>query len=52
MKTQEDDLLVYDEGDAVKFILNFLPEDAKKASTIRKLNMYWMWFMSFTTKMA
>ena len=30
MKTQEDDLLVYDEDDAVKFILNFLPEDAKK----------------------
>ena len=31
MKTQEDDLLVYDEDDAVKFILNFLPEDAKKS---------------------
>ena len=31
MKTQEDDLLVYDEEDAVKFILNFLPEDAKKS---------------------
>lgn len=30
MKTQEDDLLVYDEDDAVKFILNFLPEEAKK----------------------
>ena len=30
MKTQEDDLLVYDEDDAVKFILNFLPEHAKK----------------------
>ncbi|MFW9599674.1 MAG: hypothetical protein ACMV1C_04180 [Bacteroides graminisolvens] len=31
MKTQEDDLLVYDEDDAVKFILNFLPKDAKKS---------------------
>ena len=31
MKTQEDDLLVYDEDDAVKFILNFLPEAAKKS---------------------
>ena len=31
MKTQEDDLMVYDEDDAVKFILNFLPEDAKKS---------------------
>lgn len=31
MKTQEDDLLVYDEDDAVKFILNFLPEEAKKS---------------------
>ena len=31
MKTQDDDLLVYDEDDAVKFILNFLPEDAKKS---------------------
>ncbi|MBN2765220.1 MAG: hypothetical protein JXR27_02530 [Paludibacteraceae bacterium] len=29
MKTQEDDLLVYDEDDAVKFILNFLPQEAK-----------------------
>lgn len=29
MKTQEDDLLVYDEDDAVKFILNFLPAEAK-----------------------
>ncbi len=29
MKTQEDDLLVYDEDDAVKFIVNFLPEAFK-----------------------
>jgi hypothetical protein len=29
MKTQEDDLLVYDEDDAVKFILNSIPEEAK-----------------------
>lgn len=29
MKTQEDDLLVYDEDDAVKFIINFLPEEFK-----------------------
>jgi hypothetical protein len=29
MKTQEDDLLVYDEDDAVAFILKYLPEEAK-----------------------
>ena len=29
MKTQEDDLLVYDEDDAVKFILNSIPTEAK-----------------------
>jgi hypothetical protein len=37
MKTQEDDLLVYDEEDAVKFILNFLPEDAKKSINDSKI---------------
>jgi archaellum component FlaG (FlaF/FlaG flagellin family) len=30
MKTQEDDLLVYDEDEAVKFILNFIPVEDKK----------------------
>lgn len=30
MKAKEDDLLVYDEDDAVKFILNFIPKEAKK----------------------
>ncbi|MCE1155582.1 MAG: hypothetical protein LWW91_05610 [Bacteroidales bacterium] len=29
MKTEEDDLLVYDEDEAVKFILSHLPEEAK-----------------------
>lgn len=29
MKAQDDDLLVYDEDDAVKFILNFLPAESK-----------------------
>lgn len=29
MNTQEDDLLIYDEDDAVKFILNFIPEEFK-----------------------
>jgi LPS O-antigen subunit length determinant protein (WzzB/FepE family) len=29
MKEQDDDLLVYDEDDAVKFILNFIPADSK-----------------------
>lgn len=29
MKTQEDDLLVYDEDDAVKFILNYIPAESK-----------------------
>ena len=29
MKTQEEDLLVYDEDDAVKFILDSIPADAK-----------------------
>lgn len=30
MKDQEDDMLVYDEDDAVKFILDFLPADFKE----------------------
>lgn len=30
MKTQEDDLLVYDEDDAVKFIQDFIPASDKK----------------------
>ncbi len=30
MKTQEDDLLVYDEDEAVKYILDSLPADAKE----------------------
>jgi len=30
MKAQDDDLLVYDEDDAVKFILRSLPADAKQ----------------------
>ena len=30
MKAQEDDLLVYDEDEAVKFILDFIPVEAKK----------------------
>ncbi|MDD4426772.1 MAG: hypothetical protein PHG64_00020 [Paludibacter sp.] len=30
MKTEEDDLLVYDEDEAVKFILNHLPAEAGK----------------------
>lgn len=29
MKEQDDDLLVYDEDDAVKFILNYIPKEAK-----------------------
>jgi hypothetical protein len=29
MKKENDDLLVYDEDDAVKYIMNALPEDAK-----------------------
>ncbi|OIP83801.1 MAG: hypothetical protein AUK44_04265 [Porphyromonadaceae bacterium CG2_30_38_12] len=29
MKTEEDDLLVYDEDDAVKYIMGFLPEEFK-----------------------
>ena len=29
MKTQEDDLLVYDEDEAVAFILDFIPAEAK-----------------------
>lgn len=33
MKTQEDDLLVYDEDDAVKFILDYIPEEAKERIT-------------------
>ena len=30
MKTEEEDLLVYDEDEAVKFILNFIPVDSKE----------------------
>ena len=30
MKTEEEDLLVYDEDEAVKFILNFIPADSKE----------------------
>ena len=37
MKAQEDDLLVYDEDEAVKFILNFLPADAKKRINDEKI---------------
>ena len=29
MKTQDDDLLVYDEDEAVKFILDYLPAETK-----------------------
>ena len=29
MKTEEEDLLVYDEDEAVKFILNFIPAESK-----------------------
>lgn len=29
MKTEEDDLLVYDEDEAVKYILSHLPEESK-----------------------
>lgn len=29
MKAQDDDLLVYDEDDAVKFILNYIPAESK-----------------------
>ena len=29
MKKEEDDLLVYDEDEAVKFILNFIPSESK-----------------------
>jgi hypothetical protein len=30
MKTEEDDLLVYDEDNAVKFILDYIPAESKK----------------------
>lgn len=37
MKTEEDDLLVYDEDDAVKFILKFIPDEAKDRITDDKI---------------
>ena len=37
MKTQEDDLLVYDEDEAVKFILYTLPADAKERINDEKI---------------
>lgn len=33
MKTQDDDMLVYDEDEAVKFILNHIPEESKSRIT-------------------
>ncbi|MDD3320747.1 MAG: hypothetical protein PHS59_04800 [Paludibacter sp.] len=33
MKTQEDDLLVYDEDEAVKFILDYIPAESKQKIT-------------------
>lgn len=33
MKAQDDDLLVYDEDEAVKFILDFIPAEAKTRIT-------------------
>jgi len=37
MKTQEDDLLVYDEDEAVKFILNYIPAEETKQITEEKI---------------
>jgi hypothetical protein len=37
MKTQEEDLLVYDEDEAVKFILNYIPAEDKKQITEEKI---------------
>lgn len=37
MIAQDDDLLVYDEDDAVKFILNFVPEEAKERINDEKI---------------
>ena len=37
MKAQEDDLLVYDEDDAVKFILSFIPAEAKERINDEKI---------------
>ena len=37
MKTQEDDLLVYDEDDAVKFIISSLPANAKERINDEKI---------------
>lgn len=37
MKEQEDDLLVYDEDDAVKFILGFIPKEDKASITEDKI---------------
>jgi len=37
MKAQDDDLLVYDEDDAVKFILNYIPAEAKSKINDEKI---------------
>lgn len=37
MKTQDDDLLVYDEDDAVKFILNYIPAESKGSINDEKI---------------
>ncbi|MDP4240971.1 MAG: hypothetical protein Q8904_16015 [Bacteroidota bacterium] len=37
MKTEQDDLLVYDEDNAVKFILDYIPADSKKSIDTDKI---------------
>jgi archaellum component FlaG (FlaF/FlaG flagellin family) len=37
MKAEDDDMLVYDEDEAVKFILNFIPKEAKSSIDTDKI---------------
>ncbi len=37
MKAEDDDMLVYDEDNAVKFILNFIPENSKSSIDTDKI---------------
>lgn len=38
MKTEEDDLLIYDDDDAVKYIINLVPEEMKESITDDNVN--------------
>ena len=44
MSTENDDLMVYDEDNAVKYILNLVPEEFRKSIDETKAIIPW-WFL-------